>query len=150
MNKSDLLESASKLKSPPEKTISEYAQTKDVLAEKLTRIMRERRDLETLIGTDNLEMMEQNHRNHVLFMESLFRSFDPKVFVETVLWVFRSYRSHGFKLAYFPAKLDNWVILLQEELSPAGFEAIYPFYQWMIVNQPYFAVLSDPDIAQDK
>jgi hypothetical protein len=42
-------------------------------------------------------------------MVSLFGDYHPEVLVETVLWVFRAYRSHGFKLTYWPAQLDMWV-----------------------------------------
>jgi hypothetical protein len=102
-----------------------------------------RTDLDHLIGNENMAMMEDNHRNHARFMTSVFQVYQPVVLVETVLWVFRAYRSHGFQLTYWPAQLDQWVALLKVHLSPDAFQEIYPFYHWMLINQPTFVIESD-------
>ncbi len=108
-----------------------------------------RKDIVQLVGEGNLDMMYDNHRNHVRFMISLFNEYDPVVFTETVLWTFRAYRSHGFKLTYWPAQLDNWVEIFKNELSQECFNQVYPFYHWMIVNNPLFAILSDQAMYDD-
>ena len=133
---------------PPLEAVDEYAAKKEALAAGVNRIMIARPDLAALIGPNNREMMEQNHRNHVLFMESLFRDFHPRTLVETVLWVFRAYRSHGFQLAYWPALLDNFLFLLRRELSDSAYQAIRPFYDWLLINQPHFAAISDAMIEK--
>jgi hypothetical protein len=88
-------------------------------------------------------MALDNNTNFARFMESMFFDYNHEVFVDTVLWVFRAYRSHGFKTTYWPANLNTWVELLRAELSPKTFEAIYPFYNWLIVNIPIFVKLTE-------
>jgi hypothetical protein len=149
MKKEDLLQSAKKLKQPSIEAIAEFASKADVMTSKLNDRLSQRDDLVQLIGKGNEDMMQDNHRNHVRFMISLFKDYNPEVFTETVLWVFRAYRSHGFKLTYWPAQLDNWVDVFKNELSQESFDQIYPFYDWMIINNPLFASISDQAISED-
>ncbi len=149
MKKEDLLQSAAKLKQPSGETVAEFASKADAMTSTLNERLSQRDDLVQLIGEGNLDMMYDNHRNHVRFMISLFKDYNPVVFTETVLWVFRAYRSHGFKLTYWPAQLDNWVDVYKKELSQECFDQIYPFYDWMIINNPLFAHISDQAIQDD-
>lgn len=105
--------------------------------------MADRMDLEKMVGKDNLPMAEDNNRNFSRFMDSIFHDYDPKVFVETVLWVFRAYRSHGFQTTYWAANLNIWMDMLARELPAETFESLYPFYNWLIINIPVFTSLTD-------
>ena len=149
MKKENLIKTASVLKPPSGEAIAEFSQKSDGMITILNQRFSKRKDIDQLIGVGNLDMMHDNHRNHVRFMISLFKAYDPIVFTETVLWVFRAYRSHGFKLTYWPAQLDNWVEIFKNELSQECFNQIYPFYNWMIVNNPVFATISDQAIFDD-
>lgn len=149
MTKEMLLKSAELLTLPPEWAAGEYSSVRETIAAEINDIMSKRHDLESLIGAGNFEMMCDNHRNHARFMESLFRNYRADVFVETVLWVFRAYRSHGFKLTYWPAQLDLWVALMKKNISTEAFEHLYPFYKWMIINQPAFVKISDELLNMD-
>ena len=71
-----------------------------------------RRDIEILIGKTNIEMMKDNHANHVRFIASLLQNYNPEVFVVTVLWVFRAYRTHGFKSNYWAAQLNSFIEMI--------------------------------------
>jgi hypothetical protein len=142
MTREALLASATKLLQPSKSAAAEYAQKSERLAAEMNRSMGARPDVDYMVA-GNLAMMEDNHRNHARFIESLFYAYDPAVLVDTVLWVFRAYRSHGFQLTYWPAQLDTWVEVLRRELSPQSMEEVYPFYRWMIINQPAFVMLSD-------
>lgn len=147
MEKKALIKTAAELKQPSAEAVSEFSNMADKMASILNDILSKRTDIVQLVGEGNLEMMYDNHRNHLRFMVSLFQDYDPTVFTETVLWVFRAYRSHGFKLTYWPAQLDNWVSIFKKELSQDCFNEIYPFYHWMIVNNPSFAFVSDQTIS---
>ncbi|MFP4556541.1 MAG: hypothetical protein ACLFNU_06700 [Bacteroidales bacterium] len=149
MKKEDLLKSAEKLKQPSEKSTAEFTSKADAMTTIINNQLSQRDDILQLIGEGNVDMMYDNHRNHVRFMISLFNDYSPVVFTETVLWVFRAYRSHGFKLTYWPAQLNNWVDVFRKELSQECFDQIYPFYNWMIINNPLFAFISDQAIADD-
>lgn len=149
MKKDDLLKTAKKLTQPSPEALTEFSGKADTMANELNQQFSHRTDLQQLIGEGNTEMMFDNHRNHLRFMISLFSNYEPQVLVETVLWVFRAYRSHGFNLTYWPAQLDNWVDIFKKQLTQSCFDEIYPFYNWMIVNNPYFAILSDEAIYED-
>ncbi len=145
--KDTLLTTARKLDPPAETAIREFEDKWEQIAAAGTRQLMARPDLEKLVGPGNEQMAEDNNRNFPRFMVSLFSDYQPSVFVETVLWVFRAYRSHGFQTTYWAANLNIWVDLLQKELSANAWKQIHPFYNWLIVNIPVFASITDPDLA---
>ena len=148
MTREELIEKAGRITPPSQQVAREFESLAPALAAELNLRMTARADLATLIGKDNMAMMEDNHRNHARFMTSLLWLYDPKTLVDTVLWVFQAYRSHGFQLTYWPAQLDTWMQLLEERLSPEAFAEISPIYIYMIVNQPAFAALSENTLQQ--
>lgn len=147
MNKEILIASAETLKQPSSASAIEFESKSEMLAAELNRMMGARSDLVHLIGEGNISMMEDNHRNHARFMSSVFLNYQPVILVETVLWVYRAYRSHGFHLTYWPAQLDQWVQILKLNLTPDAYQEIYPFYHWMIINQPAFVTESDLQVT---
>ncbi|MBM9520918.1 hypothetical protein JWG39_13950 [Desulforhopalus vacuolatus] len=147
--KNTLLTSASLLLQPSQEVASEFAVKRDELAARGNQIMDQRADLDRLIGLENQQMARDNNKNFSRFMQAQFTNYNAEVMVDTVLWVFRAYRSHGFKTTYWAANLNIWTDMLREELSPRAFEAVYPFYEWLIVNIPVFTALSDEALAHD-
>lgn len=143
MDKQQLLNSASGLQAVGETSANEYAKKTDLLISKINAMMSDRIDIESLIGGNNLNMMKDNHANHVRFITSILKNPNAEVLVETVLWVFRAYRSHGFTTNYWAAQLNAWIEILKQELSPASFQEVYPYYEWMLTNIPIFVILSD-------
>ena len=81
-------------------------------------------------------------------MSSIFQNYVREVLVDTVVWVFHSYRTHGFNLTYWPAMLDIWVEMMREKLSAESFKEIYPFYNWLLISRAAFTNLSDKEIAE--
>lgn len=96
-----------------------------------------------------MNLMKDNHANHVRFMTSVFKNYNPEVLVETVLWVFRAYRSHHFSTNYWAAQLNTWLEILKQELSSKSFEEIKPYYVWMQTNIPVFVAISDEKLDSD-
>ena len=143
MTREDLIASAGALSPPPAAAAEEFSHKRDELAARVNQTMAQRRDLEKMVGPDGHAMSEDNNRNFPLFMESLFQVFEPEVLVDTVLWVFRTYRAHGFSPIYWPANLDTWVETLRQELPADVFAAIFPFYRWLITHIPAFTALTD-------
>lgn len=143
-----LLESAGRLIQPDDACAAEFSGKRDQLAAQGNQIMGQRPDLEKLVGKGNAAMAEDNNRNFAQFMESIFSGYDPAVLVETVLWVFRTYRSHGFHTTYWDTNLAIWAEMLQKELSPRSFEAVHPFYDWLRVNVPVFTKLTDLQVSE--
>jgi len=145
--KEQLLKTAEELEQPAEATAHEFSQKREQLAAMGNQIMAERPDLEKLVGQGNKQMAEDNNRNFARFMESMFLAYNPEVLVETVLWVFRAYRSHGFQTTYWAANLNIWIDLLRQNLSRETFDALYPFYNWLIVNIPVFVKLTETELS---
>ncbi len=119
-----------------------YGAQRNLLAEQITATLSKRDDLEHLIGPDNREMMENNHRNHAEYIHSILLCYDPQDFVTTILWVYRSYQAHGFSLSYWPVQINAWLNLLQNTFDETIFEQIAPFYRWILTHQDDFAILS--------
>jgi len=149
MKKEELIEKAMQISEPSRDACAEYASKSELLAETLNLMMLKRDDLDRMIGKGNRNMMMDNHRNHARFMKSLFTAYSPEVFVDTILWVFRAYRSHGFQLIYWAAQLDNWITVMKQHLSKETYEELFPFYEFMLLNQPAFAQLTDEDVEKN-
>lgn len=146
MDKEDLIESAKALKAPSAVSTEKFLGKLDATAAELNQRMLSRPDIERLIGSGNEAMMENNSRNFLRFMASLFRNYEPAVFVETALWAFRAYRAHGFQVSYWPANLDTLVQILNSELPQPAYNEVYPFFEWLIVHIPGFTEISDEAI----
>jgi len=147
MDKSLLEQSASHLKQVSKKSAVEYTEKLDYLVAMINAVMLQRKDVKALVGESNLDMMKDNHANHARFMSSIFTNYNPEVLIDTVLWVFRAYRSHGFSTNYWAAQLNVWIELLKKELSKESYEEIFPYYKWMQTNIPLFVQLSDEKLA---
>ncbi len=143
MDKNYLLEKAGQLKQVSVSTAEEYHQNAEQLITKMNALMTERPDLESLVGKNNISMMKDNHANHVRFIASILKNYNSDVLVDTILWVFRAYRCHGFTTNYWAAQLNSWIIIIKEVLSADCFFEVYPYYEWMQINIPVFVKVSD-------
>lgn len=143
MDKNYLLQTAAKLPDISSEAADEYFDRFEQLLSKMNYSMLERNDIETLIGKDNTRMMMDNHANHLRFMGSIFKNRNDEVLVETILWVFRAYRSHNFTTNYWAAQINTWIDILPEILSSETYKNIYPYYEWIQINIPLFVMLSD-------
>ena len=146
MERADLVESAGRLGPFAPEVAREYGDRRRRLVASVDRLMLEREDIDELVGERNLQMMQDNHNNHAMFIQSILERFDAEVLVDTVLWVFRSYGSRGFHRNYWAAQLNGWLKAL-EELSPATRDAVEPLYRWMVVGIPHFAAVADAELA---
>jgi hypothetical protein len=143
MDRNYLLETAMQLKQVSVKTAEEYNQNGDRLIARMNTLILERADIGGLVGANNISMMKDNHANHIRFIASILKNHNPDVLVDTVLWVFRAYRSHGFTTNYWAAQLNTWIVVIKEVLSSDSFNEVYPYYEWMQVNIPLFVKVSD-------
>lgn len=146
MSKKELIQTATKLLQVDEKFAKEYSENREALVEAMNQQMVARPDVKELVGENNLKMMKDNHANHARFLESLFHEYHPEILVDTVLWVFRAYRSRNFRSTYWSAQLNSWVDIYKEKLSPECFEAVYPYYNWMQINIPVFTKLAEEEM----
>ncbi|TAL81161.1 MAG: hypothetical protein EPN88_00695 [Bacteroidetes bacterium] len=150
MDKNFLLETANQLKQVSLASAEEYQQKTEQLISQMNTIMLEKANIESLVGKDNLSMMKDNHANHVRFMVSVFKNYNPEVLVETVLWVFRAYRSHGFTTNYWATQINTWIYLLKDKLTSESYTEIYPYYEWLQINIPVFVKVSDEKLDKSQ
>lgn len=142
MTKDELVASAKNLPSVTETAALEYSEKRQELVSQINTIMASREDIEILVGHGNLELMKDNHANHGLFIESMLKTFDPNVLVETILWVFRAYKSRNFHDHYWAAQLNTWTEVIDKNLSSKSAQEVLPLYHWMIINIPQFSALT--------
>jgi hypothetical protein len=146
MQREDLLVSARKLQQVTEKSTTEFGSKRDKLVDLMNKKMEKRADLLEMVGADNVEMMRDNHANHARFLESIFNEHSPEILVDTVLWVFRAYRSRNFSSTYWAAQLNTWIEIYKTELSPECYNEVYPYYNWMQINIPTFNKLAEENL----
>ncbi|HBJ75247.1 MAG TPA: cobalamin-binding protein [Syntrophaceae bacterium] len=104
-------------------------------------------------GENNLlayfRKLQDNHRNHIDFMSTVFQFNSVELLVKTVPWVYRSYRAHGFSFDYFPLELESWKNAIKKYLDPAAAGEINAVYDWMLKHHNKMiklsAVLPDED-----
>ena len=146
MTRAQLLESAERLSTPSEASVQEFSDCRGEMAGVVIRAMGDRPDFEDLVGPRGGNLAEDNNRNFPLFMESIMAHFDPPVLVDTALWAFVTYRSHGFRVAFWSANLTTWLQTLEATLSKEARAEIAPFFEWLLTNVPAFTELTDaPD-----
>ncbi len=142
MDRNMLLESAGRLKQATEASAAEYDAMRDSLVVRINERLLAREDIEFLVGPHNLAMMRDNHANHARFIASILKFHNPEALLDTIVWVFRAYRSRGFHVNYWAAQLNAWMDVLKEMLSADAYADILPLYEWMQVNIPAFTALS--------
>jgi tRNA isopentenyl-2-thiomethyl-A-37 hydroxylase MiaE len=143
MNRTELIKSAQKLKQVDGKFTAEFSSKRDLLIDTMNKKMAARKDVNEMVGRNNIEMMKDNHANHARFLESIFYQHSPETLVDTIIWVFRAYRSRNFSSTYWAAQLNTWIEIYRKELSSECFTAIYPYYNWMQINIPVFNKLAE-------
>ena len=151
MEKESLIKSAEKITKVSEASLKEYVEKIDLLSWKMNKVMLERKDILELIGgTENIEMMKNNHNNHLQFIASILETPDAESLVDTVLWVFRAYMSRGFSSTYWAAQLDTWKQILKENVSEKSTSELFVIYNWLIVNIPNFTIAADDNLEKSK
>lgn len=145
MELNTLLQSASSLKPVSKTAAEEYAQKAELMVATINSVLLSREDINRLVGVENLSAMQLNHANHAKFISSILSNYNPKVFVETILWVFKSYRSRGFHVNYWPVLLKTWIHIINQRLSPEAAVEIIAYYEWMLENVANFEQLTNYD-----
>lgn len=145
MNKHDLIESAGLLIPPSPRAARALAEAANVCAAELSFALAQRSDLSDLIGPGNRPLMETNHVNHFSYIASLAALYDPVSFVEIVIWVFRTYRAHGFSPDYWRAMLPESKATVLRHLDTNDAAEITPIHDWLLRHVPDFTVLSDTE-----
>ncbi len=116
-----------------------FHESMGTLTDDVDRELEGRPDLKDLIGADNVELMRDNHRNHVAFMDNVFFLGNYNLLARIVPWVYRVYTARGFTLDYFPVELQAWADAIRNRMPPQQAAPILAVYAWMIRHHDDFA-----------
>lgn len=142
MNQS-LLSSARSLRQVPPEAAGEYERQKGILMEEVNRAFNEHPDKARLLGPNPIDLIENNHLNHVTFMSSIFYLNQFELLAKVIPWVYRAYRTKGVSYDYFPVELGAWIESIRKHITVPGVDAILAIYAWMISNHDRFMHLAE-------
>ena len=143
MDRQTLIKNAEEIISVSSESLKEFKDKRELVLYKENQIMLERPDIYEMIGGEkNVQMMKDNHFNHLQFISSIIETPDPETLVDTVVWVFKTYMSRGFQSTYWQAQLETWVSVFKENFSEKTFNEIKPLYEWLLRNISVFESLS--------
>lgn len=149
MDYGHLIESAREIPAAGKNTISEYQSKAELLIATINMNMSGRYDITELIGKNNMSLMKDNHFNHVLFISSILKIPNHEVLVNTVLWVFKTYRNRGFSVDYWNIQTNAWFGILKTQMSPEAYAEIEPLYIWIKNHIPAFEKLSSDNEKEE-
>ncbi|MCX7913447.1 MAG: cobalamin-dependent protein [Thermodesulfovibrionales bacterium] len=129
------------------KSATDYEENKDSMLNFVNSEMSKRPDVFKLIGGNSLQMMYDNHRNHVNFMINVFKYSLFEMLVRIVPWVYKSYHNHDFSYDYFPIELETWKNAVKRFLPEASAKEINKTYEWMIEKHEKMVELSKSQTA---
>lgn len=127
----------------PGEAVKDYRNNSEAMLEDVNEELSSRDDITDLIGDNPLELMFDNHQNHIQFMTNIFKLNDYELLVRTVSWVYRTYKNHGFSYDYFQVELEAWIGAVNEHLKDQNATPIREVYFFMLENHREFV-----DMAQ--
>lgn len=131
----------------PREAIKDYRDNTEAMLEDVNEELSSRDDITDLIGDNPLEIMVDNHQNHIQFMTNVFKLNDYELLVRTVSWVYRTYKNHGFYYDYFPVELEAWIDAVNEHLSAQNAKPIREVYSFMLENHQEFVDMAQSMVA---
>mgnify|MGYP006286785185 CR=1 FL=1 len=143
----EIKESAGKLRPVNASAVKAYADNTSAMAAAVTDVLMQHGDLEQVIGRGNAAIMAENHRRHAEFISSMLENFRPEIFVETLVWVFRTYRARGFAKQYWVLQLNAWRDTLSATLETEHARQVDGIYVWMLDNLDDLHELSSREIT---
>jgi len=120
----------------------DYEKKKDFMLDFVNTEMSKRKDSVQLIGGNSLQMMFDNHRNHINFMINVFKFSLFELLIKIVPWVYRSYHNHGFSYDYFLVELGTWKRAIKKFLNESSATEIIKTYDWLIEKLEIMVELS--------
>ncbi|MFP4469236.1 MAG: hypothetical protein ACLFPE_01050 [Bacteroidales bacterium] len=143
MTKNELIEDAGKLKQPSGEAIREFSDRKEAMIGDLNERLFATAGFNHIITPELHDMLRDNHQNQFRFMESVFGAYNAEVFVNTVLWVFSVYRSHGFDTRYWDQLLPAVLNVYESHLSRQTYAELAPFYRWLNAKKHEFISMTN-------
>ncbi|MCX7668435.1 MAG: hypothetical protein N2Z84_05845, partial [Atribacterota bacterium] len=119
-----------------------YEKEKEVLLQIVNDKLTEHSNLSRFLGVNPLQVMYDNHRNHVNFMINILKLNEFAMLVRMVPWVYRVYHLHGFSYDYFLEELRTWQNAVAMRLDKKHAEEINRVYDWLLDHHNVMVTLS--------
>ncbi len=142
-----VLREAERIPAVPGPAARAYDEKQAELAGFVDRRMETLASIRSLTGHNPAALLRDNNRNHARFMAAMFKLNQFEMLVRTVPWDYRTCRSRGFSLDFFPAIFGVWCEAVAALLQPAHAEPILAVYRWMRARHSEMARLADADPA---
>ena len=114
-----------------------YENSLDVFIDYVNENIKQRDDLSTLIGLNNFELVENNHKNHTQFMHTIFVTKDIQSLHDTYIWAYQTYHAKGFDFKYFYLELHAWKEAFELE-DKESLASIIELYKYLISMHDHF------------
>ncbi len=138
----NLIEDAKSLPPVPGESSDSYHKNKNTLLEHVNTSMESHAGIHELIGSGDLSVMFDNHRNHVNFMDTVFLLNNFELLARILPWVYRVYPARGFSHDYFPLAMHAWIAAVAEVIGARPGAPIVEIYQWIISRHEQLIALS--------
>jgi hypothetical protein len=146
MTKNELSAQARLLKMPAVEHLREYEELQPAITARMNREFFTIDDaLAATGGPGNIDMIKINHGNHSKYVSTILAAYDPDQFVNTVLWVYKTYRAHGVLPVYWTLQIPQWIDILTDMLSDDAADGILPFYRFLEEHHSSFTELTNED-----
>lgn len=137
-----LIHDAKSLPPVPRDSSDLYHKNKSTLLEHVNTSMESHDGIHELIGSGDLSVMFDNHRNHVNFMDTVFLLNNFELLARILPWVYRAYPARGFSYDYFPLALHAWIAAVREVIGERPGAPIVEIYRWIISRHGQLIALS--------
>lgn len=136
MTRDDLLQRYQEFPDVPGHAAEAYHEHAMAMADTVTALVQDHPQRTDWVDDDRLSMMADNHRNHGLFIASHLNAPIDVVFVDTILWALRAYRSHGFGQGYWPVQIAAWQTAVRQHLPSTCQNPVTRFYDVLARQLP--------------
>ena len=143
----DLIINAQKNLHVSSASTASYEEKKEKLVEYVDKELARHPSLDELIGQNSIQMMHDNHVNHINFMLNVFKLNKFEMLVKIVPWVYRAYHSHGFSYDYFIVELNAWKQAISLYLEKSEADEIHAVYDWLLDQHEIMIKLSETPSA---
>ena len=138
----ELFQQARALPSVSQPAALEFGEKAVLIAEQVNEKIKDSPNCSRLIGQNSLEVMQDNHFYHAIFMSNVLQLGLYEMLVKMVLWVYRTYSNRGFSSDYFSRSLKAWREAIQDNLQDSHAREVIEIYDWLIQQHPRLVKLS--------
>ncbi len=118
----------------PENAVDEYKKQATVLLEMVNSTVQSHYPPDTTAAGDPINLMTDNHRNHLLLMSNAMVLRDFDFLIKNMMWAYRTYQARGFSSDYFRVVNRAFYHAVQNTLKKEDAAPIMAIYDWMLAQ----------------